>query len=103
MSLSAGTKLGPYEIQAPLGAGGMGEVYRARDTRLERTVAVKVLPDHLSCDHESRKRFEREARTISSLNHPQICALYDIDTHAGIDFLEMAILVGQHVAALLQR
>ena len=61
MSLSAGTKLGPYEIQAPLGAGGMGEVYRARDTRLERTVAVKVLPDHLSCDPESRQRFEREA------------------------------------------
>ena len=103
MSLSAGTKLGPYEIQAPLGAGGMGEVYRARDTRLERTVAVKVLPDHLSCDPESRQRFEREARTISSLNHPHICALYDIGTQDGIDFLVMEYLEGQTLADRLQR
>src|SRR5438093_321698 len=103
MSLSAGTKLGPYEIQAPLGAGGMGEVYRARDTRLERTVAVKVLPDHLSCDPESRQRFEREARTISSLNHPHICALYDIGTQDGIDFLEMEYLEGQTLADRPQR
>ena len=103
MSLSAGTKLGPYEIQAPLGAGGMGEVYRARDTRLERTVAVKVLPDHLSCDPESSQRFEREARTISSLNHPHICALYDIGTQDGIDFLVMEYLEGQTLADRLQR
>src|SRR6266487_3536315 len=103
MSLSAGTKLGPYEIQAPLGAGGMGEVYRARDTRLERTVAVKVLPDHLSCDPESRQRFEREARTISSLNHPHICTLYDIDTQDGIDFLVMEYLEGQTLADRLQK
>src|SRR5947208_16825136 len=103
MSLSAGTKLGPYEIQAPLGAGGMGEVYRARDTRLERTVAVKVLPDHLSCDPESRQRFEREARTISSLNHPHICALYDIGTQDGIDFLVMEYLEGQTIADRLHR
>jgi serine/threonine protein kinase len=103
MSLSSGTKLGPYEIQAPLGAGGMGEVYRARDTRLERTVAVKVLPDHLSCDPKSKRRFEREARTISSLNHPHICALYDIGTEDGIDFLVMEYLEGQTLADRLQR
>jgi len=103
MSLSAGTKLGPYEIQAPLGAGGMGEVYRARDTRLERTVAVKVLPDHLSCDPASKQRFEREARAISSLNHPNICALYDIGTQDGIDFLVMECLEGQTLADRLQR
>jgi eukaryotic-like serine/threonine-protein kinase len=103
MSLSAGTKLGPYEILAPLGAGGMGEVYRARDTRLERTVAVKVLPDHLSCDPESKQRFEREARTISSLNHPHICALYDIGKQDGIDFLVMEYLEGQTLADRLQR
>ncbi len=75
MSLSPGTKLGPYEIQAPLGAGGMGEVYRARDTRLERIVAIKVLPSRLSSDPDLNQRLEREARAISSLNHPHICAL----------------------------
>jgi len=74
MTLSAGARLGPYEIVSPLGAGGMGEVYRARDTRLERTVAIKVLPQHLSSP-EVRQRFEREARTISQLSHPHICAL----------------------------
>ncbi|HEY3123654.1 MAG TPA: protein kinase, partial [Thermoanaerobaculia bacterium] len=76
--LAAGAKLGPYEILAPLGAGGMGEVYRAQDTRLERTVAIKVLPQHLSNSPESRQRFEREAKTISQLSHPHICALYDV-------------------------
>jgi hypothetical protein len=81
----------------------MGEVYRARDTRLERTVAVKVLPDHLSCDPKSKQRFEREARTISSLNHPHICALYDIGTQDGIDFLVMEYLEGQTLADRLQR
>jgi eukaryotic-like serine/threonine-protein kinase len=77
MPLAPGTKLGPYEIQSLLGAGGMGEVYRARDTRLGRTVAIKVLPSHLSTNPELKERFEREARTISSLNHPNICHLYD--------------------------
>jgi serine/threonine protein kinase len=103
MSLSPGAKLGPYEIQAPVGAGGMGEVYRARDTRLERTVAIKVLPDHLSCNSDSKQRFEREARTISSLNHPHICALYDVGTQDGVDFLVMECLEGQTLADRLQR
>ena len=78
MMLEAGTKLGPYEILGALGAGGMGEVYRARDTRLGRDVAVKVLPHHLSAQPEIRARFEREARTVSSLNHPHICVLFDV-------------------------
>lgn len=73
MGLISGTKLGPYEIQSPLGAGGMGEVYRARDTRLDRTVAVKILPPRLSSNPEAKQRFEREARAVSSLNHPHIC------------------------------
>jgi serine/threonine protein kinase len=72
VSLAAGSKLGPYEIQSPLGAGGMGEVYKARDTRLDRVVAIKVLPQHLSDNADLKQRFEREARTISSLNHPNI-------------------------------
>ena len=75
MKLSPGTRLGPYQIVAPLGAGGMGEVYRAKDTRLDREVAVKVLPQHLSANPEVRARFEREAKTVSSLNHPSICTL----------------------------
>src|SRR5215831_4043285 len=103
MSLSVGTKLGPYEIHAPLGAGGMGEVYCARDTRLERTVAIKVLPEHLSTNAESKQRFEREARSISSLNHPNICALYDIGSQDGIDFLVMEYLEGQTLAERLQK
>jgi serine/threonine protein kinase len=76
--LAAGSKLGPYEIVAPLGAGGMGEAYRGKNTRLERTVAVKVLPAHLSSSAESRQRFEREAKTISQLSHSHICARYDV-------------------------
>ncbi|HKF42812.1 MAG TPA: protein kinase, partial [Thermoanaerobaculia bacterium] len=75
MSISPGTRLGPYEVVSPIGAGGMGEVFRARDTRLDRTVAVKVLPPHLSASPEARQRFEREAKTISQLSHPHICAL----------------------------
>ncbi len=95
MTLSAGTRLGPYELLAPVGAGGMGEVYRARDTRLERTVAVKVLPAHLSSSAESRQRFEREAKTISQLSHPHICALYDVGNQDGVEFLVMEYLEGE--------
>jgi eukaryotic-like serine/threonine-protein kinase len=98
MSLSPGTKLGPYEVIAPLGAGGMGEVYKARDTRLERTVAIKVLPSHLSASPESRQRFEREAKTISQLSHPHICALYDVGNQDGIEFLVMEYLEGETLA-----
>ena len=89
MPLTAGTTLGPYEIQAPLGAGGMGEVYKARDTRLDRTVAIKVLPEHVAADPELKQRFEREARAVAALNHPHICTLYDIGSQDGIDFLVM--------------
>ena len=85
MSLEAGTKLGPYEISAPVGAGGMGEVYRAKDTRLGRDVAVKVLPAHLSASAELRQRLEREAKTISSLSHPHICMLHDVGHQNGTD------------------
>jgi serine/threonine protein kinase len=78
MTLEPGSKLGPYEIVEPIGAGGMGEVYRARDTRLEREVAIKVLPEHLAESPELRQRLEREARVVSSLQHPNICTLHDI-------------------------
>jgi serine/threonine protein kinase len=95
MTLSAGTRLGPYEIVAAIGAGGMGEVYKARDTRLERTVAVKVLPAHLSTSADVRQRFEREAKTISQLSHPHICALYDVGNQDGVEFLVMEYLEGE--------
>src|SRR5512138_1998858 len=98
MSLGPGTRLGPYEIQSPIGAGGMGEVYRARDTRLDRTVAIKVLPSHVSSDPALRERFEREARTVASLNHPHICTLHDVGHQDGIDFLVMEYLDGQTLA-----
>ena len=98
MSLTSGTKLGPYEILAPLGAGGMGEVYRAKDTRLDRTVAVKILPSHLSENPEARQRFDREARTISSVNHPNICTLHDVGHQDGIDYLVMEYLEGETLA-----
>jgi len=94
MALQPGTRLGPYEIQSPLGAGGMGEVYRARDTRLDRLVALKILPTHLSSHPEFKQRFEREARTVSSLNHPHICHLYDVGSQDGADFLVMEFLDG---------
>jgi Tol biopolymer transport system component len=103
MTLTSGTKLGPYEIQSPLGAGGMGEVYRARDTRLDRTVAVKILASHLSSSPELKQRMEREARTISSLNHPHICQLYDIGSQDGTDYLVMEFLEGETLAARLSR
>lgn len=103
MALASGTKLGPYEIQQPLGAGGMGEVYLARDTRLGRDVAVKVLPAHLSSDPELRQRMEREARAISSLNHPHICTLHDIGSQDGLDFLVMEHLEGETLSDRLAR
>ena len=101
MSLAPGTRLGPYEIEAPLGAGGMGEVYRARDTRLNRVVAIKILPSRLSEDSSARGRFEREAKAISSLNHPHICALYDVGHQDGTDFLVMEFLEGDTLAKRL--
>src|ERR1017187_941939 len=103
MALTSGTKLGPYEIQYPLGAGGMGEVYRARDVRLDRTVAVKVLAAHLSSSAELKQRMEREARAISSLNHPNICHLYDIGSQDGTDYLLMEFLDGQTLAERLRK
>jgi eukaryotic-like serine/threonine-protein kinase len=103
MSLTPGLKLGPYEIVSPLGAGGMGEVYRARDTRLDRTVAIKVLPAHFSQDPSRRQRLEREARIISSMNHPHICALYDIGRQDGVDYLVLEFLEGEVLADRLER
>ena len=103
MALTSGTKLGPYEIQSPLGAGGMGEVYRARDTRLDRTVAVKVLASHLSSSPELKQRMEREGRAISSLNHPHICQLYDIGSQNGTDYLVMEFLEGETLAERLRK
>jgi Tol biopolymer transport system component/predicted Ser/Thr protein kinase len=103
MALTSGTKLGPYEIQSPLGAGGMGEVYRARDTRLDREVAIKVLPSHLSENPEFRARFEREAKTISGLQHPNICVLYDVGRQDGVAFLVMEYLEGETLATRLAR
>jgi eukaryotic-like serine/threonine-protein kinase len=103
MALTASTKLGPYEILAPLGAGGMGEVYRAKDTRLDRTVAIKVLPSHLSADPELKLRMEREAKAISALQHSNICTLYDIGTQDGTDFLVMEYLEGQTLAERLAK
>jgi Tol biopolymer transport system component len=101
--LKAGDLLGPYEIVAPLGAGGMGEVYRARDTRLNRTVAIKVLPEQLAGDRQFRERFDREARAISSLDHPHICALYDVGEQNGTAFLVMQYLEGETLADRLQK
>src|SRR5215471_17408675 len=103
MSLSLGTKLGPYEILSAIGAGGMAEVYKAKDTRLNRTVAIKVLPRYLSERADLRQRFEREARAIASLNHSNICALYDIGRQDGIDFLVMEYLEGETLSKRLKK
>src|SRR5512136_3116228 len=103
MTLAQGLRLGPYEIVAQLGAGGMGEVYKARDTRLGRIVAIKVLPAHLSTNPEVRARFEREARAISHLSHPNICTLYDIGRQDDIDYLVMEYLEGETLAARLTK
>ncbi|HEU4928664.1 MAG TPA: serine/threonine-protein kinase, partial [Candidatus Krumholzibacteria bacterium] len=103
MSVTPGTKLGPYEILAPLGSGGMGEVYRARDTRLGRDVAVKVLPQHLSSNAEVRARVEREAKTVSSLNHPHICTLFDVGRQDNTDYLVMELVEGETLATRLMK
>src|SRR5215831_7544093 len=103
MALTSGTKLGPYEIESPLGAGGMGEVYRARDTRLERMVAIKVLNAALAATPDVKARFEREAKAISQLDHPHICVLYDIGSDDGTDFLVMEYLEGETLADRLKR
>lgn len=103
MVLTLGTRLGPYEITGPLGSGGMGEVYRARDTRLERTVAIKILPDQFSSDLVRKQRFEREAKTISSLNHPHICVLFDVGHKNGLDYLVMECVEGESLAKRLER
>src|SRR6201997_5502398 len=103
MALSSGSKLGPYEIVGPLGAGGMGEVYRARDTRLERTIAIKILPASISTDPVAKQRFEREAKTISSLNHPNICTLHDVGSQDGIDYLVMECIEGETLAKRLEK
>jgi serine/threonine protein kinase len=99
MPLSPGDRLGPYEILSPLGAGGMGEVYKARDTRLDRTVAVKVLPKYIADRDDLRARFEREARAVASLKHPNICVLHDIGKQDGIDFMVLEHLEGETLAA----
>src|ERR1700745_510263 len=103
MALSVGTRLGPYEVIAPLGAGGMGEVYKARDTRLDRMVAVKVLSAALSADVQFRERFDRGARATSQLDHPHICTLHDVGEHDGTSFLVMQFLEGETLEARLRK
>ena len=101
MALSPGAQLGPYEVVSALGAGGMGEVYKARDTRLDRTVAIKILPAQLAADLRFRERFAREAKAISQLSHAHICTLHDVGRHDGIDYLVMEYLEGQTLAQRL--
>src|SRR5213083_1183248 len=103
MPLSAGDKLGPYEILAAIGAGGMGEVYKARDTRLDRTVAVKVLPEHIAKRDDLRARFEREARAVASLNHPNICVLHDIGSQDGAGYMVMEFMDGETLAERIEK
>src|ERR1700693_3912501 len=103
MAILPGKRLGPYEILDAIGAGGMGEVYRARDTRLDRIVAIKILPPHLSDDPSLRQRFEREAKAISSLNHPHICVLHDVGCQDGTDYLVMEFVEGETLAQRLTK
>jgi eukaryotic-like serine/threonine-protein kinase len=103
MTLLAGTRLGPYEFFGPFGGGGVGGVCRARDTRLGRDVAIKILPKEMSADAARKQRFEREAKTISSLNHPNICVLYDIGSQDGVDYLVMECVEGQTLAKRLEK
>jgi len=101
--LSSGSKIGPYEIVSPLGAGGMGEVYRAHDARLGRDVAVKVLPADISADPARRQRFDTEARAVAALNHPNICAIHDVGSDGGVDYLVLELVDGETLAARLAR
>src|SRR3954466_7252279 len=101
MTLTAGKKLGPYEIQNAIGAGGMGEVYRAHDTRLNRTVAIKVLPSAFSADHDRLQRFAQEARAAAALNHPNILSIYDIGDDAGSPYIVSELLEGETIRACL--
>src|SRR3989338_8753115 len=103
MPLAPGTRLGPYEILAPLGAGGMGEVYRARDTKLGRDVAIKILPAHFTLDPERRARFTREARTLATLSHPNIGAIYGLEHADGVDALVLELVEGPTLAERLER
>ena len=103
MTLASGLRLGPYEVLSHLGAGGMGEVYRAQDTRLDRTVVIKVLPAAVADSPERRARFEREARAIAALSHPHICSLFDIGQHDGLDYLVMEYVEGQTLADRLEK
>src|SRR5438094_531 len=103
MPLASGLRLGPYEIQSAIGAGGMGDVYRARDTRLDRTVAIKVLSSQLTANADLKARFEREARAISALNHPHVCTLYDVGHQDGVDYLVMEYLEGETLADAIAR
>src|SRR5438093_3700115 len=101
--MAVGTRLGPYEVVSPLGAGGMGEVYKAKDTRLGRTIAIKILPSHMSPNPDLRARFEREAKAIARLQHPNIWVLHDVGRENGVDFLVMEYLEGETLAARLER
>src|ERR1700735_1092116 len=103
MPLATGTKLGPYEILSPIGAGGMGEVYKARDTRLDRTVAVKILPPEMASDPERRRRFEQEARSVAALNHPNIVAVYDAGIQDDVVFLVQELIEGDSLRTLIDR
>src|SRR6202051_3939706 len=103
MALTPGTKLGPYEILAPIGAGGMGEVYRAKDTRLGRDVALKILPESFAREPDRLRRFEQEARAVAALNHPNILAIHDIGQHNGTPFLVSELLEGESLRAALDR
>src|SRR5438477_8211766 len=103
MTFGAGTRLGPYEIVAPLGAGGMGEVYRARDTRLGREIALKVLPDDVSADPVRRQRFEQEARAASALNHPNILSIYDVGSENGLVYMVSELVEGESLREVIGR
>src|SRR5688572_6792897 len=101
--IASGTRLGPYAIAASIGAGGMGEVYKATDTRLHRTVAVKVLPEHVASDSDLKQRFEREAKTLAALSHPHICSVFDVGSQDGVDFLVMEYLEGETLEQRLKK